>query len=308
MNRAIGSLLGLDQGPPTGASSAIMEFSNVDPQAAFGMAMQQYQASLPKAPEITDSLYQNFTPESVARFAKTGSHDDLIPRDKAEEAYRIAAAKNRAKGPALPKTTDVQKRQEEVSTLLKTGALKDADEAAQYIIGGYAAVKDFRGSGAEPSEYDAELARQRAKNQAREELAAPQKDAAIDSAMTYLDRLDSLNSEGVGGPLAGLGNAVTFGAANKLNPSGADFENAVAGLNDEILRLTRIPGVGTQSNLEALKAELAGIQYGAPEATTRFKLQTIRQKLETIRAGSRQLRKLGEPVADPESNDPLGVL
>lgn len=107
---------------------------------------------------------------------------------------------------------------------------------------------------------------------------------SLDNASDVLAKMQQMTDEGVGGPIAALGlNPFT----NRLTPQGQAIESydaAAAELANEITRLTRIPGIGAQSDAE-LRAALAAIPTSDKSEKTRKEvLAQIAKKIERLKA------------------------
>lgn len=113
--------------------------------------------------------------------------------------------------------------------------------------------------------------------------AEDQRRVSLENATDLVGRLTDLTKQGVGGPIAASGlNPFT----NRVTPAGQAIESydaMAAQLADEITRLTRIPGIGAQSDAE-LRAALAAIPTSDKNEATRMQmLQQIAKKIERLK-------------------------
>ncbi len=113
--------------------------------------------------------------------------------------------------------------------------------------------------------------------------AEDQRRVSLENATDLVGRLTDLTKQGVGGPIAASGlNPFT----NRAPPAGQAIESydaMAAQLADEITRLTRIPGIGAQSDAE-LRAALAAIPTSDKNEATRMQmLQQIAKKIERLK-------------------------
>jgi hypothetical protein len=290
LNEAIGALLA--GGDIKGA--ALKMAGSRDPQMAATGLNFLMEAAKPKPIDIAEHIWEDATPESRSAYLKSRDIGDLVIkgepineidaakvdmyRARAAEALARAAAANR---PSAPTDTD-----RKIDELVRRGATDE--EIKRMLLG--------------PAPQQSALERERERLQARREYDAPIKLAAVRSAEDALEQLAQLNRAGVGGEISGtLAKVVPGGTA--LNRYAKAFNNAVAVLNEEILRLTRIPGIGHQSNLETIKAEIASIQYDAPEPVTAHNIDRIRKKLAALRWAFENPDIVGKSFEDVKTID-----
>jgi len=120
----------------------------------------------------------------------------------------------------------------------------------------------------------------------KEDQANQTRGAAIDNAMAVIADMEAATKRGVGGPVAGSDwNPLTstiFGNAT----GGQDIEkfNADASaLQDELSRIQRIPGIGTQTDFELRQMMRAMPTASMSESTRTEALARIRKKLEALK-------------------------
>lgn len=236
-----------------------------------------FQNAQPSLPEISDKMLENFTPESLAEFRRSGDFSRLsrIPDtiDEVEQAriekYRAEA--ERARRPdAAPAPSRTLSFEQYLNLPPDQRALYDqfkgrTGDAAQ-------SPEDIRNDA---------LAREQARLTAKRQAEAPIKLASIDSASSALDTMQSLTDKGVGGPVAGR--LVPYWAGG----AGADlrqYDAQARVLIDELTRLQRIPGLGAQSNLELEEAMKAVPTSDVDEETRKVRIDQIRKKLSAMRA------------------------
>jgi hypothetical protein len=144
-------------------------------------------------------------------------------------------------------------------------------------------------------------------------LAAKQKVPQLQNAIRGLDRInDALKA--LQGGLVDTGPLDQF--AQRYTKEGQELEAAVGGIQNSILALTRVPGIGSQSDLEA---RIAMLQYPSldknPETNART-LQNLRLFMQDLANAYQNV--LSQPDAAPStthapsasgaSYDPLGIM
>jgi hypothetical protein len=110
-------------------------------------------------------------------------------------------------------------------------------------------------------------------------LAAKQKVPQLQNAIRGLDRIDAALKK-LDGTLADTGPIDQY--VQRFTPAGQELDAAVGGIQNSILALTRVPGIGSQSDLEA---RIAMLQYPsldkAPEVNRRT-LENLRYFMQDL--------------------------
>ncbi len=115
----------------------------------------------------------------------------------------------------------------------------------------------------------------------KELFAQNMRQVSADGAMAIIDELDAMAKRDVGGRITGnLPYAQTFSEDIEAYNSGT------AALVDEITRLRRVPGIGTQSNLDLEQALRAIPDAGSGAETRRKALDRLRSVVARIREES----------------------
>lgn len=138
-----------------------------------------------------------------------------------------------------------------------------------------------------------------AKDQAAQDMRA----VSAEQADTLIGQLEAATKAGVGGPIESLAPFKSL-----TNPAFEEYEAIRAQLVDEITRLRKVPGMGSQSDLE-LRTALAAIPGPETNESTRAKaFANLRQVIGKVRAelsGGAPKGISGSADATGRTGDPL---
>ena len=133
---------------------------------------------------------------------------------------------------------------------------------------------------------------------------AAKQDATLDSIVGQVNRVQELYQRGIRDETFWNG----FGALDAIGPSAGRFDSAGQGLADQGLAAFRVPGVGSQSDLEAAQFAAANTpQSGDWDQRIEEKLSNIRRRVDANR------KALGLPPAqwtgmgDSRDQPPAGI-
>lgn len=118
--------------------------------------------------------------------------------------------------------------------------------------------------------------------QEQKELTAQNlKGIAADNALGIIDELDKLNKQDVGGRIVG-----NLPGASIVDPRIEQYNALTAQLVEEATRLRRIPGIGTQSNMDLQQAMLSIPAAGTNVETRNAALKRIRDVVNRVKSES----------------------
>lgn len=139
----------------------------------------------------------------------------------------------------------------------------------------------------------------------KDQEAQQTRGAAINNALSILGDMEQATEAGIGGPIASLGlNPFT----NRLTDAGQAIEKYdadAASLQDELTRIQRIPGIGTQTDFELRQMLRALPTSSMTEETRRAVLQRIRNKLTELQPAidAAQAGAIGGPIQQAPIGD-----
>lgn len=254
-----------------------------DPETA-NTGLQFLMENATKKPmEVADDMLGKYTPESIQQFVASRDYSKLVPVGEtisAVDQSKIDLNRARAAAAGRPAQAAPTAIDSKIAALIARGA---TDDEIKTMLLGERSV---------PPETALEKAR--AGQQAKREAAAPAMLASVESAESALAAMEAATKKGVGGPFEAM-----FGTA--INPALSAYETDASVLSEELTRLRRVPGIGSQSNLE-LQHAVKAIQDGSSDPSIReANFKRIRNILSQMKATFQNPAMGGQPSAAPSA-------
>lgn len=127
------------------------------------------------------------------------------------------------------------------------------------------------------------------KSNAKEEQAASVRNAQISNVERGLDRIDTALKALEKMPLVNTGRFDQY--ITGMTPQGQELQAAISSIQNSMLGLTRVPGMGSQSDLEAKIAMMQYPSLDMPMETNMRTLQNLRQMMRDLKGQTEQADK-----------------